>query len=64
VTAETIEMRLETEPERELRAVEVVREVLPVLRGALLHETRLPAREQLRKAIDSCDSILIRRARR
>jgi hypothetical protein len=35
-----------------------------VLRGALLHETRLPAREQLRKAIDSCDSILIRRARR
>ncbi len=64
VAGDTVALRVETEPERELRAAEVVREVLPVLRGVLLREQGHAAREQLRKSIERCEGVLFRRARR
>jgi hypothetical protein len=64
VTAETIVLRVESEPERELRAVEVLKEVVPVLRGILMREDRDASRAELRKLIGSCEGVLMRRARR
>jgi hypothetical protein len=63
---ETIALRVESIEEHELRAREVVREVLPVLRGQALRErTREANAEALRdldRAITRCEAVLFRKA--
>lgn len=67
---ETAALALRVEPieDHEVRAREVVREVLPVLRGQALRERAREANgkalRDLEKAIDRCEAALYRKARR